>query len=224
MKELNKDIFIYTENEIDLIKKIFFKHIFNLVRIKHFAITLVTPEDRYYLISSSKDFTTQFKNQNYHRYDNTLCPMMYENLDFYSWSNGFCNEKQKEIKNLKTSYHLYNGTVFVRKLEGNFKLLYSVATSVPDPIMKTLFVNKANEILRAGDLAFDSFYSFFEEKSNCKLPRLERFQPFLYEEIPDLYEHEKMQRKHIDSLKSKCAGIINGERPYLRLIVNNEVG
>ncbi len=210
---------VMTESHIPLIKKLFKSDIENFLEISHFSVIVVTPEKEAFIISASKGFSDSYCEHGFHKYDNTMCSLMYENLDFYTWAEGYVKLYQKEITSVKKAYGLNNGTVFVRRIEP-YTLLYCVAAKKEDPIMKTIFVNHANSILQLGDYFYNELTANFEEVTNgIVLPKIEVFKPFLNREIPCLTSYEVTRRKEIIK-------VMEGNKPKqfkssLKLVVDN---
>lgn len=220
MKEFHmngmKNIKVMTEVEIPLVKNLFKSDIENFLQISHFSIILITPEKNAYIVSTSRSFSDAYKAQGLHKFDNTMCHLMYENLDFYTWAEGYIKINQQEISSVKQSYGLNNGTVFVRRL-GSSTLLYCVATKKCDPIMKTIFVNNANAILQMGDYTYNELQENFEEFMERAAPKkIETFAPFLSREISCLTTYENSRRKKIiEVMKSNS---IKNQRPVLKVL------
>ncbi len=215
---MNK-IDVMTESQIPLIKKLFKSDIENFLQISHFSIILITEDRQAYITSASQEFSNSFFKYGYHRYDNTLCPLMYENLDFYTWAEGYMKINQKQICAIKKEYRLNNGTVFVRRI-GEYVLLYCVATIKEDPIMKTIFVNHANSILQLGDYCYNELIIDFNEHFNgIALPKIQTFKPFLDRTIPCLTSYESSRKSEM--MKVIESTDIATIRSNLRLIVNN---
>lgn len=214
-----RKIEVMTESHIPLIKKLFKSDIENFLEISHFSVIVVTPEKEAFIASASKDFSDSYCEHGFHKYDNTMCPLMYENLDFYTWAEGYIKLHQKEIAGVKKAFGLNNGTVFVRRIEP-YILLYCVATKKEDPIMKTIFVNHANSILQLGDYCYNELTSNFEEVTNgLVLPKIEVFKSFLDREIPCLTSYEATRR---DEIIKVMEGNREGQRkPELRVVVDN---
>lgn len=215
-----KKIDVMTESDIPLIRKLFKSDIENFLEISHFSIIAITPKKEAFIISTSKNFSNSYCEHGFHKYDNTMCPLMYQNLDFYTWAEGRVNFRQKEIAHIKKVYGLNNGAVFVRRLN-SLTLLYCVATKKEDPIMKSIFVNKANDILQLGDYCYNELATGFEEVlSGDVLPKIEVFKPFLDKEIPCFTSYETYQRKEIVNIIE--AGDAKLCKSKLRLAVNNK--
>lgn len=209
-----KKIEVVTESKIPLIKKLFKNDIKNFFEISHFSLILITSDKRAYIASASREFSDNYSENGFHKFDNTMCPLMYDNLDFYSWAEGYISVYQKEISAIKKEFGLNNGTVFVRRL-GEYTLLYCVATKKHDPIMKTIFVNHANSILQLGDYCYNQLINDFAEHSEgLVLPKIEVFKPFLDSEIPCLMSYENSQKKEINK-------VIKKNKANIKLIVNN---
>ena len=173
-----KTIKVLTEEEVPLIKRLFKSAFDQLLTISHFSVILITPEKNAYIVSARKDFSDYYKEKGYHKFDNTMYPLMYEKMDFYTWADGFVTDYQDEIKAAKKKFRLHNGTVFVRKI-GDYRLLYCVATDHPD------------ELLERGDFIYNELRSQFEEHAEGILvPKIMTFSPFLDREIPCLATFE----------------------------------
>jgi hypothetical protein len=204
---------VFTENEIPLINKLFKSEIEKFLEISHLSVILITPDKEAYIASASKKFSDQYKKLDLHKYDNTMSELMYDNLDFYTWTEGYIKIRQTEIATIKKSFRLNNGTVFVRRIDSHI-LLYCVATQKEDPIMKTIFVNYANSILQIGDYMYSEIKMSLEEYLNgFQLPVINKFEPFLQREIPCLISYERKR-------KEKIISIINQGRkkPNLKII------
>lgn len=213
---------VMTESHIPDIKKLFKSDIENFLEISHFSVIVITPQKEAFIASASKNFSDSYCEHDLHKYDNTMCPLMYENLDFYTWAEGYIKLYQKEIAGLKKSYNLNNGTVFVRKI-GLYTLLYCVASKKEDPIMKTIFVNHANSILQMGDYCYNELRSNFVEVANgLVLPKIEIFKPFLDRDIPCLTSYESARRSEI--VKVMESGGDEKHKFKLKLIVDNTLG
>lgn len=209
-----KTIEVLTEKEVPAIKKFFKAEVDKFLEISHFSVIMITPCKEAYIVSSSREFSENYAKNSFHQYDNTMSPIMYENLDFYTWAEGYIKVNQADIAKIKKSHNLNNGTVFVRKVEG-YTLLYCVATKKTDPIMKTIFVNHANSILKMGDDCFNEMAGNFEEASGgILLPKIKKFKPFLERDIPCLSDYEENRKK--DAVRK-----ITADKHKLRLIVNN---
>ena len=211
-----KKIEVMTESRIPLIKKLFKSDIENFLEISHFSLIVITADKKAYIASASREFSDSYSENGFHKFDNTMCPLMYENLDFYTWAEGYIKLHQKEISAVKKKFRLNNGTVFVRRV-GEYTLLYCVASKKEDPIMKTIFVNHANSILQLGDYCYNELKNDFEEHSDVLvLPKIEIFKPFLDREIPCLTSYEATRKK-------KIIKVIEGNKinRNLKLIVNN---
>ncbi len=216
-----KKIEVMTEARIPLIKKLFKSDIENFLEISHFSLIVITADKKAYIASASREFSDSYSENGLHKFDNTMCPLMYENLDFYTWAEGYMKLHQKEIGAAKKEFGLNNGTVFVRRI-GEYTLLYCVATKKEDPIMKTIFVNHANSILQLGDYCYNELTNDFEEHSDgLDLPKIEIFKPFLDREIPCLTSYETSRKKEI--IKVIEGNKIKNVNKSLRLIVNNTI-
>lgn len=210
---------VMTESHIPRIKELFKSDVERFLEISHFSVIVITPEKEAYIVSARKDFSDSYCKQGFHKYDNALCPLMYENLDFYTWAEGYVKLHQKEIANVKKVYGLNNGTVFVRRIKSH-TLLYCVATEKEDPIMKTIFVNHANSILQLGDYCYNELISNSSALlCQFSFPKIEIFKPFLDREIPCLAGYEALRReKMIEVIKN------NDVKKYdipLKLVVDN---
>lgn len=189
-----KKITVLTETQMPRIKKLFESDIENFLEISHFSIIVITPQKEAYIASTSKLFSDHYQENKLHQYDNTMCPLMYQNHEFYTWAEGYISSHQKAISQVKKSHELHNGAVFVRKL-GSCTLLYCVATKNQNPALKTTFVNNANGILTRGDYCYNEVKGHFDELINgILLPKIDSFKPFLHDEIPCVASYEA-QRK-----------------------------
>ncbi len=210
------EIEVLTESRLPLIKKLFESDIENFLEISHFSVIVISPDKKAYIASASREFSNSYSKNGFHKYDNTMCPLMYENLDFYTWAEGYIKAHQKEISDIKREFGLNNGTVFVRRI-GEYTLLYCVATVKEDPIMKTIFVNNANSILQIGDYCYNELIrDLGEQLDGLTLPKIRVFKPFLDREIPCLSSYESAR---INSIKK----VIEKNKPNnIKLIVNNK--
>ena len=110
-----KSISVMTESQIPLIRKLFKSDIEKYLGITHFSIIVITADKKAYIASTSRAFSDSYSKNGFHKFDNTMSPFMYENLDFYTWAEGYIKLHQNEISAAKKEYGLNNGTVFVRK-------------------------------------------------------------------------------------------------------------
>jgi len=201
------EIEIMTKNKYSAIHKVF-KSLNGYLKISHMAVIVVTPDKKIFLASSSTQFTETFFKLGYHCYDNTLCPVMYENLDFYNWTEGYIKKHQKEIFDFKIKFKLYNGSVFVRRI-AEFTILYTVATNILDPVMKTLFINNSNKILELGDYFYNELNdSFVEASHGFKLPKIRVFKPFLQNDIRQEQNENIDRKKILNILQNNLANYI----------------
>lgn len=213
-----KKIEVMTESKIPLIKKLFKSDIENFLEISHFSLILITSDKKAYIASASRDFSDDYSLKGYHKFDNSMCPLMYENLDFYTWAEGYIKVYQNEINMVKKKFGLNNGSVFVRRFE-EYVLLYCIATKKEDPIMKTIFVNHANSILQLGDYCYNELANDFGEYSDgLFLPKIEIFKPFLDREIPCLTSYEALRKKEIIGLIER-----DKNNTDMKLIVDNTI-
>ena len=208
---------VFTEYQIPLIKQIYNNEIKDFLEISHFSVIIISPDKNAYIASPSKEFSANFSEHGLHKYDNTMCPLMYENLDFYTWAEGYIKVRQKEIREVKRMHGLNNGTVFVRRI-GDYTLLNCVATKKEDPIMKTLFINNANKILKLGDYYYNEIIHEIENnRENLILPKIEIFKPFLDRDIPCLSSYELKRKEDILKIKNHSPS----KEKNIKLIVDN---
>lgn len=217
---LNNVVKVITSYHDTKIERTFEKYVKGFLSLKHFSIAVVPPNKKITLLSTSKQFSEQFEREGLFPHDNALSSLMYENLEYYSWTEGYIKLYENAIRNIKINqFKLSNGCVFVRKLDG-FHLLYGMATENPDPILKSNIVNKANSILSLGDHLYTTHYNTIKEHMNgIEPPAINKFVPFLHEEIPCLSSYEKANKVKVKHAKYKTH-LKHGN--HLKLIVNKQ--
>jgi len=157
---------------------LFRKEIEGIAGLNHITIHLILPNNESICLTSSHKVVDDYVQNKYGQFDHSLIDRYSDNLPFYSWKICPLNKEAEKLNAIKKdSYGLQSGTNFVRKI-GEFKIIYSVATFVKDPVMEFVILSKANQILEAGDFLYSSFHNIYEEHAKIDLPKIEVFKPF----------------------------------------------
>ncbi|WP_119344554.1 hypothetical protein [Facilibium subflavum] len=159
----------------------FNKWIKSYYHIDHFAILIVLPDDNILHVSTNSLLVKHYNQMNFIQHDYAMNPAMYKNWPYYPWDCSDDIITSKAVSFRKNQWGLNAGTNFVRKIktdQGEFFIIYAVATHRNGELAKYHFTCNANAIFEIGDFSYNNLRHIFQENTFYNLPKIETFKFF----------------------------------------------
>jgi DNA-binding CsgD family transcriptional regulator len=157
-----------------IIEKVISRNFIGHQGIDHFSINLML-DNKMIVLSSNLNLVMSFQKSKLEPHYLAYSPEIYKRLPVYAWEDCFVGQHGRKVRDMIINKNgLHNGTMVIRNM-GSFFIMYSIATTNRNPLYRSHFYNIADEILKAGDFAYNELKETFMNYSELELHSVTNF-------------------------------------------------
>jgi DNA-binding CsgD family transcriptional regulator len=158
----------------EIIERIISKNFLGYQGIDHFSVNLML-DNKMIVLSSNLNLATSFQKSQLEPHYLAYSPDVYKRLPVYAWEDCFVGQHGRKVRDMIVNKNgLHSGTMLIRNM-GSFFIMYSIATTNRNSLYRSHFYNIADEILKAGDFAYNELKEVFMNYSTVELPSITDF-------------------------------------------------